>query len=344
MILILVVGLGLGVLSGALGWIFGAFAMPFLAFYFLEKRVFPVFNTNVRAVPMVRELFSFSIPLIFVGFSSLIMGWTDTLMLGFFLSPSDVGIYNAALPATRVMRMVLTSMGAISMPVIAGLYSRGRFEDIRSSYSAITKWILSISLPLFLVMFLFAEPAIRILFGSEYIAGATALRILAFGFFIFTLLGLSARIVIAFGRTKLNMVSYFAGAGANFAFNLFLIPLYGINGAAIATTSSFALMMSLNFLFAYHIGKMQPFRLNHIKIFAASGIAVLVIYGVTKFFFEHAPLHVLVLMFLVFLVLYFFLLLVFKSFEEEDLMIMRAIDQRLGTKSDWIREIIKRFL
>jgi hypothetical protein len=33
----------------------------------------------------------------------------------------------------------------------------------------------------------------------------------------------------------------------------------------------------------------------------------------------------------------------FKSFEEEDLMIMRAIDQRLGTKSDWIREIIKRF-
>jgi hypothetical protein len=38
------------------------------------------------------------------------------------------------------------------------------------------------------------------------------------------------------------------------------------------------------------------------------------------------------------------LLLFFKSFEEDDLMIMRAIDQRLGTRSDWIREIIKRFL
>jgi len=34
----------------------------------------------------------------------------------------------------------------------------------------------------------------------------------------------------------------------------------------------------------------------------------------------------------------------FKSFEDEDLMIMRAIDQRLGTKSDWIREIIRKFL
>jgi len=33
-----------------------------------------------------------------------------------------------------------------------------------------------------------------------------------------------------------------------------------------------------------------------------------------------------------------------KSFKEEDLMIMRAIDQRLGTKSNRIREILKRFL
>ena len=36
--------------------------------------------------------------------------------------------------------------------------------------------------------------------------------------------------------------------------------------------------------------------------------------------------------------------LVLKSFEEVDLMIMRAIDQRFRTKSDWIRELIKRLL
>jgi hypothetical protein len=33
-----------------------------------------------------------------------------------------------------------------------------------------------------------------------------------------------------------------------------------------------------------------------------------------------------------------------KSFEAEDLMIMRAIDQKLGTKSNWMRAIIRRFL
>jgi len=49
-------------------------------------------------------------------------------------------------------------------------------------------------------------------------------------------------------------------------------------------------------------------------------------------------------MFFVFLVLYFFLLLLIKSFEEDDLMIMRAIDQRLGMKTDLPRKIIKKFL
>jgi len=49
-------------------------------------------------------------------------------------------------------------------------------------------------------------------------------------------------------------------------------------------------------------------------------------------------------MFLVFLALYFLFLLLIKGFDENDLMIMRAIDQRLGTKSDWIVKIIRKFL
>ena len=52
----------------------------------------------------------------------------------------------------------------------------------------------------------------------------------------------------------------------------------------------------------------------------------------------------LIAMLFVFLLFYFSLLLLMKSFEEGDLMIMRAIDQQLGTKSDWVRDIIKSFL
>ena len=87
---------------------------------------------------------------------------------------------------------------------------------------------------------------------------------------------------------------------------------------------------------------MQPFRMNHLKPVFASIISVLVVYELAKCL--GATLPVLIVMLFVFIILYFFLLLIFKSFEEEDLMIMRAIDQRLGTKSDWLRKIIGKFI
>ncbi len=340
----ILIALGFGVLGGAVGWILAIIIMPFIAFYFLEKKVFPIVNTNIKASHMDRELFSFSWPLMFTRITTLIVAWTDTLMLGFFTITQDVGIYNVALPTTRLMRMGLTSLASISMPVITGLYSQGKFEEIRASYSTVTKWVLAVSLPLFVVMLLFSESIIRVLFGQEYIEGATAMSILAFGFFLFSLTGLSQRVLTAFGRPKLNMISSSTAAGGNVILNATLIPIYGINGAAIATATSFALMGGLNLVFVYRIGKMQPFKLSYIKIMIAAVIAVLTIYGITKLFFAPAPIYVLVPMFLIFLALYFFLLLVLKSFEKEDLMIMRAIDQKLGLETEWIRKIIRKFL
>jgi len=72
-------------------------------------------------------------------------------------------------------------------------------------------------------------------------------------------------------------------------------------------------------------------------------IAVLVVYLLARYVIGVSTFALIAMLF-VFLALYFFLLLLMKSFEEEDLMIMRAIDQQLGTKSDWVRDIIKRFL
>jgi len=95
-------------------------------------------------------------------------------------------------------------------------------------------------------------------------------------------------------------------------------------------------------LFAYRAAKVQPFQLSYLKIILASLIAVLVVYLLARYVIGVSTFALIAMLF-VFLSLYFFLLLLMKSFEE-DLMIMRAIDQRLGTNSDWIREIIRRFL
>lgn len=335
--------LGFGVLSAACAWVFAIVLTPFMAFYFLEKRVFPLINSKVKTIPVQKELYSFSIPLIFSGFAMLVMGWTDTLMLGYFCTASEVGIYNVALPIARLLRVVVTAFAIIFLPIASELYAMGREEELRNIYSTVTRWVFSLILPGSLLMILFSKSIIEILFGLEFVDGARALSILVFGLLFGYTVGLNAQILQVYGKTKIIMLYTSISATANFVLNLFLIPLYGLNGAAIATASSFILGGFLRFIFVYRIGKMQPFRWNYLKPAFVSIIAVLVVYAVTKYVVG-VSLPSLIIMLFVFLVLYFLLLLLVKGFEEEDLVIMKAIDERLGTKSNWIRGVIQRFL
>ena len=335
--------LGFGVLGAAWGWVLAIIATPFLAFYFLEKKLFPVFKSKIKSIPVEKELFSFSWPLIFASIASLIMGWTDTLMLGYFSTASDVGIYNVALPTAMLLMSIVVAFAMIFLPVASELYARNRIDDLRTAYSAVTKWVFSLTLPGFLLMALFSKSIIQIIFGPEYISGAIVLSILAAGFFIDSSTGPVSSIIGAYGKTKISMGCTFIGAGANFMLNFLLIPVYGIKGAAVATASSYVLLNIAQLISAYRIGRMQPYKMSYLKPLFASVIAVSVVYVMTKYLIG-VSFFVLIVMLFVFLMLYFFLLLLFKSFEEEDLMIMRAIDERLGTKSDWARKIIKKFL
>lgn len=335
--------MGFGVLGATWGWALALIGMPFLSLYFLEKKVFPVFSSKIKSVPMEKEIFSFSWPLIFAGVAGFLRDWTDTIMLAYFLTASSVGIYNVALPTAGLLRILGKSFSTIFMPVITELYAKNREEELKRVYATVTKWVISLVLPGFLLMALFSETIIRIIFGVKYVDGATALSILALGFSIYCVFGIANSVIWAYGKTKLIMVGSFIGAGMNVVLNFLLIPIYGINGAAVATGLSIILPSILYLFFVYRIGKMQPFRMNHLKPVFASMVSVLVVYGLTKYIIGESFISFIV-MFFVFLLIYFFLLLILKGFEEEDLMIMSAIDERLGIKTDLPRKIIRMFL
>jgi len=103
---------------------------------------------------MKRELISYSWPLMFAGMLYLVMGWIDTLMLGYFLTSADVGIYRASLATAGLLAIVPSSFASIFFPVITELYSRGEREELENTDAAVTKWIFMIALPLVLLMML----------------------------------------------------------------------------------------------------------------------------------------------------------------------------------------------
>ncbi len=341
--IVIFLSLGYGVIGATAGWVLAIIFMPFLAFYFLETKVFSILRTKVKAIYTRKELFMFSFPLIFAGIAAMVTNWTDTLMLGYFATAEDVGVYNAAFPTARLLSVFLTSFGAIFMPVISELYSRNALDDLKDTYSAVTKWIFALIVPVFLLMVLFSNWILDLMFGQEFVRGATALSILAFGYLVVCVVGPTGQVLQAYGRTRVLMVLSFFGAGTNVVLNYVLIPIYGVNGAAVATGTSLAAMNILHLVVVHRIAGLQPFRRTYLKPLTASVLAVAIVYALTRYVIG-VSLMSLVGMFVVFIVLYFFLLLAMKSFEREDLMVMRAIDKKLNVNTHWIRKIIMKFL
>jgi O-antigen/teichoic acid export membrane protein len=293
--------------------------------------------------PMGKELLVFSLPLLAVAMLNMIMSWTDTLMLGYFKTPDVVGLYNAALPLAHLIPIALTSMVFIYTPIITQLYPKNLLQEIKRSYAILTKWVFSVTLPIFLIFVLFPDTVLSLLFGSQYIGAATALQFLALGFFVHVFLGPNASTLMAMGKTKILMGASLASAVLNVVLNVSLIPQIGITGAAIATASSLVLVNVVVSTKLYTLSGIHPFTKNYLKPIIASITLILVVYTVAKTFFIITVWHLFPL-FLLFIIIYGLSLLLTKSFDQEDISMLLTIEKTAGIDASPIKRILKRFL
>jgi len=312
------------------------------AVYAMRRPPLPI-KKQSSAILIRKELLFFSLPLLTLGMFLLIMTWTDTLMLGYFKSPDAVGLYNGALPLAQLIPLPLGAMGFLFLPVISSLYSRDLTEEIGRNYKVVTKWIFSASLPVFLVLCLFPEVTLSFLFGSQYAEAASALRFLSLGFLFHTFLGPAGLTLMGAGKTRLLMWISLFGAVLNVILNSALIPRLGIEGAAIASMISYFAVCASCSAKLYQLYRIHPFTKNYLKPIVASGIIILALYAIAKNLLL-VTYWMLPLFVILFLVVYAVSLLLTKSFDREDIMILLSIEQRTGIDATVVKNILRRFL
>ncbi len=342
-LILILLSLGYGVYGAAFAYAFAIIVLPFVGLYYL-KRIFPLFDKKIKSIPMRKELFSYSWPLMFAGIIGVVLGWIDILMIGYFLKATDVGIYRASQSTASLLAIVPGSIGAIFFPIITEFHSRGEKKELENTNKIVTKWIFMIGLPLVVLMILFSKQILYILYGAEYMTGTVVLGIMGLGNLIISVFTPTNQIISVMGRTRLIMYNTSIGTILNVILNFWLIPIYGINGAAIATTFSLFIVNALAFIQVYSMTGIYPIRLNYAKIFLVAIISAAIVYSLTRLFFIIIPISVLIVMFLVYMSFYFILLLITKTFEKEDVVIMKAIEEKSGMRSEWLRNVIGRFL
>jgi len=238
-LLILIFAIGFSLEGAALTFVFAFFFCSFLSFYFL-KVLFPgITSSKLKTIFETKKLIKFSSPLILINLLSLLMMWTDILMLGYFKSGADVGIYNTVVKTAFFINFIIMSFTSIFAPRISELYFNKQKKELEALFKTVTRWIFGMSIPLFIIIVIFAKNILS-LFGEQFISGSTSLVILAVAHLANASVGAVRYVLMMSENEKIVMYNTVIFSILNILLNMILIPKYGINGAALATAINLA--------------------------------------------------------------------------------------------------------
>jgi len=329
----LLIYLGYGLFGAAVAYVLSIILTTILSFYFLNK-IFPVLS-KIKTNFITNELINYSLPLLFSTILAQFIDWTSILMMGYFRTANEVGIYNVALPTATLLSIIPGGIIAIFFPVMTELLAKKKSKDFEQTLKVSSKWIFFINLPIFFILLLFSKQILLFFFGKEYLIGSFTLIVLSFGYVIYQTFNVCNSTLNVIKKTKMNLINTLTAAIVNIVLNYILIPKYGIIGGAIATSISLSIFGILAFIEVYYLTKIISIKWNYLKAIIA---------GLLSFFFITKINLNFILLIIMFFVIYSTFLIILRSLEREDIEILKTIEVRSNIKLGFLRNIIKKII
>ena len=195
-------------------------------------------TTSKLSWRIFKKTFLYSMPLLAVSLLSFLLVKMDIIMVSQIMNINSVGLYGVSSRIFEFMLMIPTllvfSVRSKLLKVNVSSYKNFKYEIVK-----VMSFIFYTSCAIVLLLTAFGRYAIEIVFGSSYSDSYLPMIILSLGcIFISTTLPLTIwQINKGFGKYRL--LSQCLSLAINFILNLNLIPLFGIAGAALATSFSF---------------------------------------------------------------------------------------------------------
>lgn len=188
---------------------------------------------------LMREMLSYSVPMIPNSLSWWISNSSDKYLLTFFLGVSVTGVYSVSQRIPSMFAMIATIfMGAWQISAVEDFGS----EESRKFFSSIYKNYSTFNICVVAGLIFLAKPLAWFLFAKEFFIGWTFVPVLLFAFLFHAMSGFLGSVYTAAKKTKMVFVSTVLAAASNVVMNIILIPIMGTMGAAIATWVSYFLI------------------------------------------------------------------------------------------------------
>jgi len=233
--------LGYGVEGLAGGTMAGLFVGGIIEYHFFDLH-FARFTWQ-----HIKSLFIFSFWIFLTSAGVLVFLQADIVLVGYFLENSDVGVYKVVSGLTMAATFITYSLRAILWPSVSHWGKKGEIYKVNESLSRAISYSLLLAIPVFIGGVLLGDKLLYFFYGTEFTRGYSVLVIMLAVQIVNIFQYFFTMYLDALNHPKESFKVTAFAASANILLDIILIPIFGIEGAAIATFAS----MILNALLAH---------------------------------------------------------------------------------------------
>ncbi len=176
---------------------------------------------------------------------------SDTTMLGFMTNDYQVGLYGTAVKIYTIIKNVLAAILMVLIPQFTLMFARGDKKQTDFLFSRVFNILTVLMLPMCVGLFFLSDDVVLLLFGKEYSGSAAPLRLLsiAVSFSLYAYMYTQC-VLIPIKKERVVFKATIISAIVNIVLNFVLIPLWGINAAAITTIIAEIITFTIAFFYS----------------------------------------------------------------------------------------------
>lgn len=229
-----------------------------------------------KSLPL-KDILLFGLLMMLTAFASLGIKFIDQLMIGHFLSEKLVGIYATCIMMSAIMEIPFNSLERIAQPKIAHAWTTGNVKEVEKIYEMSSRYMFFVGAVLFCMIWASLDLIFQFL-PDEYQQGRYAFYLVSFTSLLNLLTGVNSSVIMLSHKYFATSVLLFILIAVSFFANNWLIDLYGITGAAIATLIAIGTFNILKYIYILVRFKMQPFTKHTFYIFCCTVLCAIVIW------------------------------------------------------------------
>lgn len=233
---IVLVMLGYGVRGAVMGYLLGQIA--WLIANVLEYIIF--LRVSDKPTPLAatgRKLVLFGLPVITMDIMIFLYNWTDTFVIGIFRPTWEVSCYNIAFGMINMVMVLIASVSTAVFPIFSEKSRNASGTELSEIFYRLTKMVSLAVYPMLTAIVVFG-PYLIVIYGKQYLPGLMSLWILAIWGYFRPYGNMSNTMLTALGKQKYVLYTTTTVAFLNVLGNFILVPIWGMNGAAVSSTVS----------------------------------------------------------------------------------------------------------